>query len=409
MALLKLSLVTRKNLLIFIGSIFHSYAAYGNGALPISSGANNTGLAGAGLALPLEATGANINPALLSELENQASISVGIAQQNQKVDTSQSQLTMGTPLPAQKGALKNKVLYTPLALAGVVYHVDPNWSIGVSLSGGGGNTEYNSSPVSPAIKNSSKFDTEVLLAPLSLAWKPTASQSYGLSLILGRSTLITNFTLPNGKNSKGDNRTDAIYGLGGRFGGLWHVAKFLSLGAIFATPIYFENYHKYSDLIKTRFMIPMRIGAGSSWHLCTNTDLLADVEGYFWGQPKSTGSSPAEGGLGWRNTYAIKVGINHRIDAQWTVRIGYAYNEVPVPQNNVFFNAFSPSLALIENSLAAGVSYQLSKCFSFNLNALYGFENKLRDNGNGVLNGKAKNTTLSSQVMLALFGFVYKY
>lgn len=396
--------------LYFLTSIVYSpYAAYGNGALPLSSGANNTGLAGAGIALPLEATGANINPALLMGLKDQVSLSLGIAHQIEKINTSHAHLTAGTPFPPQRGAQENKILNTPLALGGATYHLYPNLSIGVSLSGGGGKTKYNSSPLSPVIKSSTKFESDVMLVPFSLAWKPTSKQAYGLSLIAGRSTLITNFTLPNGMNSKGNNKTDAIYGLGGRIGGLWDVAKFLSLGATFTTPIFFQKYHKYNDLIKNRFVAPMRIGVGTAWHLSKSTDFLADIEGYFWKKTSSAGRSPAKGGQGWKNTCAIMLGINHHINQEWTVRSGYSYNQIPIPSNEVFPNAFSPSLALIKNTLAAGVSYQAWQSLGFNLNAMYGFKNKIRDNGTGSLNGRAKNTTLSSQVCIALIGFTYMY
>ncbi|MBS0271752.1 MAG: outer membrane protein transport protein [Proteobacteria bacterium] len=393
----------------YVCLVCSNYAAYGNGALPLSAGANNTGLAGAGIAQPLEATGANLNPALLGYLDNQVSISVGVAHQNQKANTSHSNLVAGTPLPPQTGAQRNGISNIFPAFAGVAYHVHPEWSVGVSLSGGGGRTKYNSSLISPVIKTSTKFESEVMLAPLSLAWKPKSEQSYGLSLIIGRSSLVTNFTLPNGMNSKGKNKTDTIYGLGGRIGGLWDVAKFLTLGATFTTPIYFQKYHKYNDLIKHRFVVPMRVGMGTSWHLSSCTDVLVDAEGYFWGKTKGTGDSPAKGGLGWKNTYAVKLGINHHINPEWTMRMGYSYNQTPVPRNEVLFSSFSPALAIITNSLAAGASYQVSQSFSLNLNALYGFKNKIRDNGTGVLKGKAKGVTLSSQVTLVMFGFTYLY
>jgi hypothetical protein len=197
-------------------SVFNSYEAYANGALPLSAGANNTGLAGAGIAEPLEATGNNINPALVVRLQNEVSVFPGIGYINQKVDTSHAHLTDGTPLPPQGEALRNRDKFTPIALAGATYHLQSDFSLGISLSGGGGSTRYNSSPISPAIKGGSNYESIIALVPISMSWRPVPRQSYGLSLIVGGSVLKTNLNLPNGETSRGRNKSDAVYGVGGR-------------------------------------------------------------------------------------------------------------------------------------------------------------------------------------------------
>lgn len=181
------------------------------------------------------------------------------------------------------------------------------------------------------------------------------------------------------------------------------------MGATFTTPIYFQKYHKYNDLVTHRFVIPMRAGLGTSWHLTSSTDLVADVEGYFWNKVRGSGNSPAKGGLGWKNTFAIMAGINHCINTDWTLRLGYSYNKIPIPQDNVFFSAFAPGNAFIKDSIASGLSYKVSQSLSLNINAIYGFKNKITDNGKGVLNGSAKSTTLSSEIFLALVGVNYLY
>ena len=392
-----------------ICSVFNSYEAYANGALPLSAGGNNTGLAGAGIAEPLEVTGNNINPALVVRLKNQISIFPGVGHLNQKVDTSHTHLTEGTPLPPQGEALRNRAEFTPVVLAGATYHMQSDFSLGISLSGGGGRTRYNSSPVSPAIKTGSKYESAVMLVPISVSWRPVPKQSYGLSLIIGRAGLKTNLNLPNGEASQGRNKSDAVYGVGGRIGGLWDLISFLSVGVTFTTPIYFQKYHKYRDLVKNRFVVPMRAGLGTSWHLTPCTDLVVDVEGYFWKQSRGTGNSPAKGGLGWKNTFAIMTGINHSINADWILRLGYSYNKIPIPQDNVVFSSFSPALALIKNSIATGVSYKVSQPLSLNINAIYGLKNKITDNGKGVLNGMAKNTTLSAEAIVVMIGVNYLY
>jgi hypothetical protein len=73
------------------------------------------------------------------------------------------------------------------------------------------------------------------------------------------------------------------------------------------------------------------------------------------------------------------------------------------------FSSFSPALALIKNSIATGVSYKVSQPLSLNINAIYGLKNKITDNGKGVLNGMAKNTTLSAEAIVVMIGVNYLY
>lgn len=386
-----------------------SHVSYADGSLPPCNGINNCGLGGAGLAQPLDPSGGNLNPALLVRLQNALSFSAGIVHQDQKVDTSHAHLTAETPLPPQPRPLKNKFSNFLAALGGINYHLNPNWSIGASTTGCDGPVKYKSSPISPVLKTSTKFVSQAVILPFSLSWQPAAQQSYGISFILAGASLRTNEALPNGKETKGHYKRNNVLGVGARIGGLWDVSSLLSLGTAVSTPVIFQKFRKYHDLIKYRPALPMTIGAGTSWHICPNIDILADFTEYLWREIKITGRPTRKRGQGWKNSYALMFGVNSRLTEEWTTRIGYAFNSVPIPRSEVFFSAFNTANAVIKNTVTAGVSYKISPALSFDVNGLYGLKNKIRDNGKGFLNGLAKGMTISGSQASVLLGITWNY
>src|SRR5437868_4709000 len=121
----------------------------------------------------------------------------------------------------------------------------------------------------------------------------------------------------------------------------------------------------------------MRLGGGISLHILPTTDILSDIEGYFWRLSKITGKAPPSG-LGWRNTLSVMTGIIHRFEI-WTFRLGYQYSTLSVPSKNVFFNtSLGP---LIRNMITGAINVKLTPQLSLELSANYGFLTTVRDNG----------------------------
>jgi long-chain fatty acid transport protein len=115
-------------------------------------------------------------------------------------------------------------------------------------------------------------------------------------------------------------------------------------------------------------------------------------------------------GLGWKSIYAIALGAQYRVTDNFSVQMGYSYNDNPIDSSNAFFNIASPTI--IENTVSLGFSYKLSDTFSLSVAYGHGFEQSV--NGSIVLPGvgtvpgsKFSSTVSADSVVLGgtvLFG-----
>jgi long-chain fatty acid transport protein len=49
-------------------------------------------------------------------------------------------------------------------------------------------------------------------------------------------------------------------------------------------------------------------------------------------------------GFGWRDVTAFKIGTNYRLNPEWQLRAGFAYNTQPVPTDQTFLNILAPGV-----------------------------------------------------------------
>ena len=353
-----------------------STSASGNGFLSPSDGVMNTGLGGAGLAQPMDASGANINPALSVRLPNQLSFSSGFVYQNQYVNTYEfSQLLH---LPPNTTPLQNKRKFFPIGLGGVNYHLQDDLSISISWGGGGAFTKYGASPISSSLSTARNFDSLAVMMPVTVSWRPVNCVSYGASVILGYANLQTSLTNNDFQETKGHNHLDNAVGIGAKLGVLWDISDLISVGSSITSPVVFTKFNKYSDVISKNFSTPLKTAGGVSFHLLSTTDILFDVEGFFWKTAPVVGNSPNNGGQGWRNTYALMTGISHRINPV-SLRLGYQYSLSPVRKKYIVSNLLSPINDFAEHLITAGVSMAVSSFCSLSFDAMHAFQSKLSD------------------------------
>ena len=86
-------------------------------------------MGGAGVAIPLDSLSGNVNPALMANVGNQAGIDPLIVFQKEKIDSSNTLLTAGTPLPRHTGPIKNQIKMYGGAYVGFNYPINPKWSV----------------------------------------------------------------------------------------------------------------------------------------------------------------------------------------------------------------------------------------------------------------------------------------
>lgn len=366
-------------------------------------------MGGAGVAIPLDSTSGNVNPALMANVGRDIAIDPMVVIQREKVDTSHAHLTQGTPLPPYTGPITNKDKSYAGAYLGFNYVLNPEWSVGISTAGGGNKARYKKSIISPALSAPRRLETMAVLSSQILAFKPSCDQSYGVSLIAAYLQMKNNLTLfPSGVVTKGHNRTDHAWGIGARVGGQWNVSALASLGAAASTPTFFQKLKKYNDLLKHAPRLPAIVTGGMALHVREDTDVLFDLEGVFWKESPFTGKKPPIG-QGWRNVLVFKVGTQHKVTPDLKIRVGYNHARTPIRNKFVLFNALNESLALIENIFSTGFSYDFTPEMTFDLGGSMSLNKTITDSGQGPAGLAAKGLRMKARAYTINLGFNIKY
>ncbi len=405
----------RRKTFVVLAIVTLNQPCLGNGFLAPFSGFSNQGVGGAGIAggLVNNASSAQLNPALDAQLNDQFVFSAAPQYQKQQLNTSNSTLNtiVGPGFPPNSHPLKNRTKFYPVGQGGVTKRIGEKIVIGTSWGGGGGYVRYRHNPISPSIPHNNSFNLGALLLPLTVAVQPAPDQSYGISLIVGLAGLKTNVTLPTNpfQETNGHNHLKFAAGLGVRIGGKWDIGSQVSTGLTVSSPVYFTKFNKYKDILPYRIEAPMQVGGGLTWHLCPTTDILTDVVGYFWKLSKIARKTPAQGGFGLRNTFIVSTGINHQIDKDWTVQLGYKYSMTPIRKRFLYENNFNGAHAFVKNNVTAGLKYNLSSTMILGADVSYGFETKLRDSGNGALGSFSRNITVKASDIFGLIGIIWNY
>lgn len=82
-------------------------------------------------------------------------------------------------------------------------------------------------------------------------------------------------------------------------------------------------------------------------------------------------------GFGWQSTWNFKLGIQHELDSQWTLRAGYNHGEGPIPDSEVLINILAPGVA--EDHLTLGFSYRSSRNSEWNFSYTHAFNRSQSD------------------------------
>lgn len=365
-------------------------------------------MGGAGVAMPLDSTSGNVNPALMANVGRQAAIHPLMVLQDETVDTSQTGLTAGSPLKPWAGAQTNRMKVYGAAYSGFNYDLNPNWAIGFSTAGGGNNTRYLHSIISPDLNAPRRLESAAGLISQIFAYKPDSDQSYGLSLIGGVLRMKNNLTqFPSGMLTKGANKADYSLGIGTRLGGQWNIQK-LSFGFAVNSPIFFQKLKKYSDVMPKAPRLPVMITGGTAWHINKETDLLFDLEGALWKSTSSFGKTPPTGQR-WKDVLVYKFGVQQTLIKDLKVRAGYNYGRSPIPNNQVLFSALSEVITVSEHILTSGFTYDFTEVLALDLGLSYMFPHKITDNGKGVVGPAAAGLRVKARALVITTGFNLVY
>jgi long-chain fatty acid transport protein len=395
--------------------------ANGQGLFLPGAGPVHRSMAGASTAAPLDALGANYwNPAAISGLPRSE---VDVAGEFLYADT---HLASVAPLRGQAGRTRSNSGLAPLSGVGFVYHAeDSPLSYGVflgSLAGGGVN--FPGTPGNPVLNPTSAGGLLTLGPNYSSATiiqtAPSVSLQVTDRLAVGAGPTIQTalvgfdpafFAPPDDANADGTRTFPAgthgrpFWGGGFRLGAFYHLTDTVDLGCSYSSPQWFETWkfnarNEVGDprLVSIQATLPQLISLGAAYKGIEGLVLAADVRWFDYERTKLFGVPPP-GGTGWQNIWAFALGAQYQMSERTSVRIGYLYNENPIPAPRTLFNSQLP--VIVQHTLSAGFSARMTDNITLSLAYVHGFKNAITG---PIIQVAGSNVTLDSEYDSVVFG-----
>jgi len=329
----------------------------------------------------------------------------------------------GTGGDAGKDAIVPSMFY--------VMDLSPRMHFGVGISVPFGlKTEYDSDWIGRFQGIMSKVETLNINPSLSYKLSETASIGGGISYQHGKVDLKTavNYSAivsgALGLNLEGQNTTSVDGDAWGfNIGGLFNVAPATRVGIHYRSSLDYklDGNTSFSNVpaafagipaaaagtsngnVKLDLKTPDNLSFSVAHKLNDQWDLLGDLTWWHWSKikqlPLVRTSGPANGTavstltFNFDDTWRASIGANYKLNGPWTLKLGAAYDQTPVP------NAESRSVRLPDNDrywLSAGAAYQVSRNgkldFGYTLVSTKNADinNDQRATGAGLVNGSYK-------------------
>ena len=374
------------------------------------AGPVNRSMGGASTAAPLDATGSLYwNPATVSGLpSSELDFGLELLYPRNTVSSALPANALGPGLPAgpMAGTTHDEAGVYPIPTAGFAYRPEGSpWTFGLGVFPNGGfGTNYPGSLTNPIFSPfppngvgfgpvSTEFEL-VQLAP-SASYQITDALSVGFSAEVGVASfsLDPGFFFPpsaaiGGVSAPASALTHTRYSWGAGFQvGLYYVVnESWKLGAAFKSPEWFEDFRYQArdnlgrpETLKLVFEPPLIVSVGTAYTGFERFTIAADLRYVDFKNSPVVGNAAgfdaagAVTGLGWRDIFALALGVQYQATDSLSVRVGYTFNTNPISNADAAFNIASP--LVYQHELAAGASYQLTPACSVSLAYYHIFSN----------------------------------
>lgn len=410
---------------------------FAQGILVSATGPVNRSMGGAATAAPLESMGSLFwNPASITALPEDE-LSLGLAGVLPVLRTDSSIAGFGSGSSAAEPGV------TPLVNIGWIHRPeDSSVTYGFGLfSAAGFRTNFPASVSNPVFTPQSNAPgvpgglgqvyTEAAFIQLipTAAWQITDTVSVGIgpTLTIG-DLLIDPFVFDAPDDADGSSAPRYSSGIGARthFGGGFQAGVYyenqqgLHLGFTFKSPQWMEkfSYNSTDELgrpksVESKLDLPMVLSWGAAWSGWDRFVFAADARYYDYGNTDGFAESGyrADGsvaGLGWQSIAAVATGVQFEASEDLFLRMGYTFNENPIPNSQTFFNIGAP--LIYQHEFHVGGSYRLSKQIWLNVAYTYYLENDTSGpivTPAGAIPGS--NVTNRSTVHIADVGLTVRY
>lgn len=350
-----------------------------NGYFMHGSSITAQGMAGAGVAMAHDSVHSVVNPATLTQQDERFDLGVDLFIPDRSSEVG------GTSYDANG----KDIFFMPQL--GLVKEYNDKITYGVALYGNGGmNTSYTNNPF-PNGSGNAGVDLAQIFLTGSLGLKLTESTSVGFGVthmyqrfkaegigIFGTAGWSSNAA------ALSDNGYDSGTGWGYKFGFQSQLNEALIVGATWTSSIDSSKFDKYSGLFAEQgdFDVPSSLAAGFAFKLSPETTLALDWERINYSEVKAIANTNTAGGLlgadngmgfGWQDVDVVKLGVEHDVSDQLTLRAGYSFTDQPIPASQTFFNVLAP--AVVEKHLSLGGTYNVSPKTSLTFSYTHALEN----------------------------------
>jgi len=362
-----------------------------DGYFAMGYGTASKGLAGAGVALPLDSLSGASNPASLAFLGSRFDLGLAWFSPSRDFEVKGDPTGFPGTFGLAPGKVKSSSESFLVPSLGLNWQLSEKAAFGVAIYGNGGmNTDYHASVFGGG-------DTGVNLSQLFVA--PTYSRkiseqhSVGVSAVLAYQQFEAKGLAAFGAMGFSSDPTnlsnrgkDSSTGLGFRLGYLGQFSPQFSLGASYQTRTRMGELKKYAGLFAEQggFDIPSNYTLGLAYHPTESLTIALDVERINYSEVKSIGNpmlpnlmtaqlgNSGGAGFGWRDTTVYKLGLQWQANPGLVLRAGYNVCRQPIPDSEVLFNILAPGV--VEKHLTLGatqtidprsaVSFSLVRAFS---------------------------------------------
>ncbi|MDR3233896.1 MAG: outer membrane protein transport protein [Planctomycetaceae bacterium] len=366
---------------------------YAQGVMLRGVGAANEGVGSVATAMPISAGGAiNWNPASISAFEkNVIEFGAELIQPHTRASTAAA-------------STKGEAGVTPVPSMAFVWRRSPHsvLTYGIGMAGvGGASSLYSPHAANPAVGVTGRSANVVVMQITpTIAAQVTERWSLGISPVIDLATVNIN---PMGLGG-GATTPLTTYGTKYAWAGGFQIGSFydhknhFKTGFMFKSPIWAEDLY-FSGLQAPNtpasrsfdMNLPMTLSAGFSYDGFKDTIIGADFRYLDYGHTAGfkeglVGTTVA--GLGWESVFAVAVGAEHSFTNKFKGRIGYCWNENPIPPRSSALNVAAP--LMIQHVLSFGAGYTFAKDLEVSLCYCHAF--KASVTGGGVTNEVSADT-----------------
>lgn len=359
-------------------------------------GVQSQGIAGVGIALPLDALAPASNPAGLAFVGDRIDVGLSVFR-----PVREAAIT-GNAFPGVDGVYDgNETQAFLIPEFGYARVISPSVSVGLAVYGNGGmNTDY--SRAVPLLGSTpAGVDLSQLLVVPTVAWKVSPRHTVGVSLQLAYQRFeahgLQNFDNPGYTLYPGyvtDKGHDSAVGIGAQLGWLGEISENVRVGATYKSRTHMSKFDDYRGLFAQAgdFDIPASYGLGIAVKASPKLTLAADLQrieyssvasvgnlsltNLFAGKPLGSSQGP---GFGWRDVTATKLGAQYAWRDGLSLRIGYNHSSQPIRSGETLFNILAPGV--VEDHVTAGATWRFADRSELSVSFMHAFENSVSGQG----------------------------